>query len=233
MSGSSISVIIPVRDGARYLEAAIDSVLQQERAAAEVLVLDDGSTDASPAIASGFGPPVRCIRRPPRGIGAARNAALSEAVGGLVAFLDADDLWTERALAVLGDRLDRDPQVALVFGHVRQFISPDIAPELAARLKVPPGAEPGYLSGGLLTRRTVFAQVGQFREDLVSGEAVDWIVRTREAGIREVLAPEHVLWRRVHGENHGRRHMEARVDYVRVARAALRRRSAPGSGDAP
>ncbi len=96
----SISIIIPCYNGAKYLRETLDSVVAQTLPALEVLVVDDGSTDDSAAIAESFGPPVRVIRQPNQGESVARNRGIDEAKGEWVAFLDADDLWRPEKLAV-------------------------------------------------------------------------------------------------------------------------------------
>ena len=73
----TVAALIPVWNGAAFLAEALESALAQEPAVDEVVVIDDGSTDESGAIARGFGPRVRCVRQEHRGLAAARNAALS------------------------------------------------------------------------------------------------------------------------------------------------------------
>src|SRR5437867_3944003 len=90
-----VSVIIPVRDGTAYIASAIESVLAQTRPAGEVLVIDDGSKDETAGIVSRFSSRgIRLIQQPARGAAAARNAGVKVARHELLAFLDADDLWT-------------------------------------------------------------------------------------------------------------------------------------------
>lgn len=88
----------------------------------EVLVVGDGSTDGSAAIAEGFGPPVRCIRQEHVGIGAARNRGVQAAQGDYLAFLDADDLWESAKLATQVAVLADQPRADAVFSGVKQFI---------------------------------------------------------------------------------------------------------------
>jgi hypothetical protein len=72
--------------------------------------------------------------------------------------------------------------------------------------------------------------VGPFREDLVSGEFIDWMARARELSLHETVLDDHVLWRRIHSSNHGLVRADARKDYARVLKWALDRRRA---GSAP
>ncbi len=99
MKNDTISVVIPCYNGAKYLRETLDSVLVQTHPVLEVIVVDDGSTDDSAAIAESFGPPVRVIRQPNQGESVARNRGIDEARGDWVAFLDADDLWEPEKLA--------------------------------------------------------------------------------------------------------------------------------------
>src|SRR5437867_4956354 len=86
-----VSVIVPCRNGARFLAEALDSALAQTHPATEVIVVDDGSVDDTPAVLARYAGRVRVLRQPNRGPSAARNAALGVARGEYVAFLDADD----------------------------------------------------------------------------------------------------------------------------------------------
>lgn len=95
---SSVSVVIPCYNAGRFLRETLDSILAQTRKPLEVIVVDDGSTDGSAAVADSFGPPVRVMRQPNQGESVARNHGLHEAKGDWVAFLDADDVWTPRKL---------------------------------------------------------------------------------------------------------------------------------------
>ena len=87
---------MPVRDGERYLEAALRSLLDQTRPPDELVVVDDGSRDGSAALAEALG--VRVLRRPALGVAAARNAGVAATSADLVGFLDADDLAEPRRL---------------------------------------------------------------------------------------------------------------------------------------
>jgi glycosyltransferase involved in cell wall biosynthesis len=93
-----ISIVIPCYNGARFLRETLDSVRRQTYPATEVIVIDDGSTDDSAAIAESFGSPVRVLRQTNHGESVARNRGISVAAGDWIALLDADDLWEPRKL---------------------------------------------------------------------------------------------------------------------------------------
>ena len=88
----SLSVVIPAFEVEGWLGATIESVLNQERPPTEIIVVDDGSTDRTPAVAAAFGGPVRLLRQENRGVAAARNAGAAATKGEVLLFLDADDL---------------------------------------------------------------------------------------------------------------------------------------------
>src|SRR3972149_3633636 len=94
----SVSVVIPCYNGAVYLHETIESALAQTHSPLEVLVIDDGSTDDSAAIADSFGSPVRVIRQTNQGESVARNRGIDEARGDWIAFLDSDDVWNPTKL---------------------------------------------------------------------------------------------------------------------------------------
>jgi glycosyltransferase involved in cell wall biosynthesis len=192
----------------------------------ELIVVDDSSTDDSMAVSRRFGPPVRCIPRQRGGVGAARNTGVAASSGDYIAFLDADDLWTTTALGGRLRAFADDPKLELVFGHVREFISPDLDKQASRHLLCRQGLKPAHLAGGVLIHRRVFERVGLFREDLVTGEFIDWIARAWEQGVHEVLLGDHVLWRRLHGSNLGLVRRDARTEYARVLKWALDRRRA-------
>ena len=104
-----VSVIIPTYNRSWCLSEAIDSVLSQTYHNTELIVVDDGSTDGTPALLARYGNRLRCLRQTNRGVSAARNHGIQAADGVLIAFLDSDDTWQPDKLARQVDFFDRQP----------------------------------------------------------------------------------------------------------------------------
>lgn len=187
MAPPRVSVIIIVFNGETYLAEAIDSVLGQSFVDFELLIVDDGSTDASREISTryveAYPGRVRLLRHPDganRGMSATRNLGLAHARGELVAFLDADDVWVPSKLADQVAILGREPSAGMVYG--RALIWHDWRPDAAERdfvydLGVEPDEiyQPPHLfhlqlknvyqtptSSGSLLRKSLIDQVGGF-----------------------------------------------------------------------
>ncbi len=199
MNSPTVSVVVPVRDGATYLDDALASVLGQTRPPTEVIVVDDGSEDATAMQLARYGPPVRVIRQSRLGFGAALNRGVESVTGDLVAFCDADDLWApgrqDRQLAGLAQR----PECAGVRGLVQQFVSPD-TPDMTERLRFDEQPQRADVLGSLLLRRTDMERVGSF-DPSSPVPTVDWIARLRHLGLKLATVEVVVLLRRLHGQN--------------------------------
>ena len=111
-----ISVIIPTHNRARFIGRALDSVLDQSEVRSEIIVVDDGSTDATEDVLRSYGDRVRYVRQANAGPAVARNRALEMATGDYVAFQDSDDYFLPGALAALRDALDTRPELGGIQG---------------------------------------------------------------------------------------------------------------------
>jgi glycosyltransferase involved in cell wall biosynthesis len=114
---SLVSVVIPCYNSARYLGETIESVLAQTYARVEVIVVDDGSTDATPKIAQSY--PVQYVYQANRGISAARNTGVVHSRGKYVQFLDHDDRLLPGAIEVGVKFLEQRPECAMAVGEHR------------------------------------------------------------------------------------------------------------------
>jgi glycosyltransferase involved in cell wall biosynthesis len=229
-----VSVMIPVYNGAAYLGEAIESVLAQTYRPLELIVVDDGSDDGSDEVARVYGDDLLYVRQRRGGNGAARNRALEHATADFFAFLDADDRFTPEKLERQMATLQANPELDMVFGHVVEFVSPEL--DEAARSAIRPPAEgprPWASPNLMLIRRASFFRAGLFSATLRVGVTVDWYARAQEQGLRSLALDDVVLERRIHTQNNGLRERDARLQYVQVLKAAIDRRrdlAAGGSG---
>ncbi|MFO0745543.1 MAG: glycosyltransferase family A protein [Myxococcota bacterium] len=234
MSGAHrISVIIPAKDAERYLGAAIASIVAQApsdgAAVAEIIVVDDGSSDATAAVARAASPLVHVVTQPASGIGAARNAGVRASDGDWLAFLDADDLWEPDKLALQVTALAAAPD-SIVLGQVEEFTSPELGDAEKARLLPKPGRLPGWLAGAMLLARSTFEAVGPFDAGLAVGETIAWFAAARARATPTVVLDALVLRRRLHGANYTLTQREVRAaDYVALAKQMLDRKRRGGA----
>ena len=224
-----ITVVIGVYNAERYLAEAIESVLAQTHPRIELIVVDDGSTDESGRIAEAYGDPVRCIRQENGGMAAARNRAIPEARGSYFSFLDADDRFPPDKLRSQLAVFDAQPELDVVYGHVTEFLSPDLDDAARALLRAPEHDVPWPTPNLMLVKRESFLRVGLFSTDLKVGIGVDWHARANELGLRSAVPPIVVLERRLHADNNGIRQRESKPQYLHVLKAALDRRRAETS----
>jgi glycosyltransferase involved in cell wall biosynthesis len=219
-----VDVVIPVFNCAQYLAEAIENVLGQTTRVRRVVVVDDGSTDASVAIASRFGAQVEVLRRPHLGIGAARNAGVEHCDSSYLAFLDADDRWhphkIERQMAALAE----DCTLDFVLCRMRAFASPELPADVRIALEAQqPEPVDAWVAGALLIRRAAFDRVGLLATDLGVGEMIDWFDRARHMHLRWSILAEDFLQRRLHRHNTTRLASAARSGYLHVAKRHLDR----------
>jgi glycosyltransferase involved in cell wall biosynthesis len=113
----TITVVIPAYNAGRYIERAVDSVLAQSVPADEIIVVDDGSTDNTADIVSGYGSKVRYIHQQNAGASVARNTAVEAATSHWIAFLDADDEWLADKLRLQKEHLKRNSELVWTTGN--------------------------------------------------------------------------------------------------------------------
>jgi glycosyltransferase involved in cell wall biosynthesis len=223
-----ISVIIPVFDGAQFIAAALRSVMRQTLLPDEVIVIDDGSSDTSAEIAAGFGPPIRVLRQKHHGCGTALNVGITVAKGELLAFLDADDLWTEGKLAQQKAALTSNLLLDAVFGYVVQFTDLDYQITDPREIKRMSRRFAGVHKSAMLIRRASFDRVGLF-DPVMTADAVEWYARAIRIGIQMEILNQVVAYRRIHRNNSTlSRRSELHRNYLWIARRLI-----SGRGDAP
>jgi len=220
MPSSGISVIIPTYNGERFIAETLRSVLTQTLSPDEVIVVDDGSTDATPDIVAGFPSPVRIVRNSRSGPAAARNKGIEVAQGAFIAFVDHDDLWREDKLALQMDAFREDPLLDVCVTHIQRFRQE--AP--AEKIEFLDKPVPGFLTVTMLARRDRFRQVGSLNTTLKYSDSAEWFLRAREHDLRIRLLPDVLTWHRSHGENLSEGSADrAQAEFLRLARTRMKR----------
>jgi glycosyltransferase involved in cell wall biosynthesis len=215
-----VSCVIPVFNGERYLAAAIGSALAQTHRAVEIIVVDDGSTDATRSVAETFGASITYVHQNNAGPSSARNRGIQRASGDFVAFLDADDLWRPDKIEIQLGRFDGQSALAISSGYMCNFVSPDAQIELAGG-----GVPEPNLGSSFMAPRSLFAEIGMLDPALRHRDLHEFVLRASDAG-RVVEALLDVLVdRRIHDANMSHnRNAEGELELLAIARARIARR---------
>ncbi len=192
----TVSVVIPAHNSAAHLAETLESILSQESATVDLLVVDDGSTDETVLVARSFGQSVRVIEQSNSGVCAARNRGLSEAKGEFVCFVDHDDVWLPGKLRSQLEAFDKYSDVDVVYtdflrwsrnSESGEFPEPSSYQDTA----VPNGVDEEFsgwiyhhmlldshvLTSTALARTVVVRQTGGFDETLPFSEDWDFWLR--------------------------------------------------------
>lgn len=218
-----VSAVIPVHNGERFLPQALRSVLEQDYPRLEAIVVDDGSTDGSAAIARAH-PGVRCMSLPNGGVAAARNAGIRASHGELLAFLDQDDAWLSGKLQTQVSYLLDHPDVGYVLARQRIFLEPGTPRPAWLPLELLEHDHVGYFPGTLVARRRVFDHIGLYEPEAPPAESADWFARARDAGIPMAILPHVLLQKRVHDGNQSHDVDKVRKGVLHALKASIDRK---------
>lgn len=220
----TVSVVIPVFNCEAYIWEAVESVLAQTYPSVDIIVIDDGSNDGSAKVLAGFGDSITYHFQENRGLGAARNSGLDMAQGEYIAFIDSDDRWLPDKIELQMSYMLEHSETDIIFTHIRQFFSPDIASSLRRKLQIPVVELPGLFATTCLATSECFRRAGQFATDLRVGEFIDWYTRALDSGLKSHLMDDVLAERRIHNDNMGTREKDSRADYLKVLRMSLQRK---------
>lgn len=242
-----ISCLIPVYNGERYLQAAMESILGQSFADFEVVVIDDGSTDRSAALvraAAERDPRVRLFSKPNGGIVSALNFGLERCRGDYVARMDADDIALPDRFAVQMAAFARYPDAVAVGGLIQSIdeagtpISAPGSPSRVTQTRLdtfPPVVANVQHSAGTF-RRSALLSVGGYRRTFPHAEDYDLYLRLAAHG-RFYNPPTLVLYYRVHGSSLSMVNLQTQERSAVLAELSAKARAAglpdPGDEDRP
>jgi peptidoglycan/xylan/chitin deacetylase (PgdA/CDA1 family)/glycosyltransferase involved in cell wall biosynthesis len=209
MTDRRIAAVITCRDLGRTLDEAVDSVMRQTRPAAEIVVVDDGSSDVhTKQVLARLESATRVIRTKGEGASAARNAGARATTAGYLVWLDADDVLDPGYFAAAATRLDEDAAIDFVscamraFGEATYIWSPSATTFVGA---VSTGAVP---HASTMVRRPIWEAAGGFDESLRSFELLDFWATVFERGGRGIVLEAPLLNYRVRGGSGYRRSIQ-------------------------
>jgi glycosyltransferase involved in cell wall biosynthesis len=221
-----ISCIVPAFNSGKYIIDTLDSIFAQTYPAIEVIVVDDGSTDGTREIVRAYPQKVKLLMQNDSGPAETRNAGLQSAAGSFIAFLDADDLWVPEKLSKQMSHFENDPALDLCVSHAQMFWPKHLEAEVEKYQNyMRSGPIPGYATTTLLAKRYVFDKIGLFDSHYWFGDATDWFLRAKEAGLKFEMVPEVLTLHRMHETNLTRRRSKAsRDEFLAIVKASLDRR---------
>lgn len=236
-SRERVSVVLPVYNAERFVVEAVESILGQTLAAFELVVLDDGSTDATPRLLAGLvsrDPRIRLVTRENRGLTRSLNEGLEIAAGEYVAIMNADDIALPDRLATQVAFLDEHPQVAAV-GSQTRLLGSDGGRGPSTRLPQSPEAVRAFLTQAsplahpsVMMRRSAVVAVGGYRPQMEPAEDYDlWLRLAERADLANL--PDVLLEYRVHSGQSTATACEAVALATLVAQAAAKWRAAGGA----
>jgi glycosyltransferase involved in cell wall biosynthesis len=191
-----VSVVMPAFQAEAWIGEAVSSVLAQTYRDLELVVVDDGSTDATPQMVASREGPIKLVTQPNAGVGAARNRGIAEARGRLVAFCDADDFLLPDHVMALVNMFDRTGDI--VTSNPFVLFPSGIAPRRRLhRIRFPPPhrqrlaiLEQNFVSTMSLFPRAMVDVIGPFAEHRRRAEDWDFWIRAIFAGYRVALQPK-------------------------------------------
>jgi len=206
-----ISVVIPTYNRASYLGETIHSAIAQTSQPLEIIVVDDGSTDRTERLVREFKSPIPIVyyRQTNQGVAAARNRGVEIAKGSWIAFLDSDDLWDTRKLAIQTEYATRHADTSFVYSDK------ELIDELGRPLCKEPGSfdlielifdrRPFAHPSTVLVRKDMLLKAGGFDPTLRAGEDLELFARLVSLTSLDFV-PVPLVKYRVHSDNlHNRR----------------------------
>ena len=176
-----ISVVIPTYNNANFIGAAVESVLGQSVKPTEIIVVDDGSADATNEVLKRYLDSIQYLRQPNSGPSAARNRGIAAAQGELVAFLDADDTWVPDKLEAQLKCLEAQPDVSLVHSNYWRLDMSTGEVTLPGQFDIFEGDcyrnffwRNGVQISSVLVRKECLARVGRFDENIRRASTEDY-----------------------------------------------------------
>lgn len=203
--GPLVSVMMPTYNGAAYLREAIDSILDQTYASWELIIVDDGSTDETPAILQSYcrqHTRIKAYRIPHGGRGKARNKCLEEASGKYIAVCDSDDISLPNRFKVQVEFLETHPDIGVVSAQMLHFDVHNMPKRLYSYPETPERIQArfdkgkmGVSNGASMFRRELIDKVGAYSEECLRAQDLEFFLRVNEVSRFASLPHDLLLYR--------------------------------------
>lgn len=202
----NVTCLVTAYNAALYIEEAIHSLATQTHPPAEIVLVDDGSTDDTAKLAKAAGGSlVSVITQPNAGVIAGRNRCLNEIRHPFVLFSDADDISKPDRISTALSAFAKTPALSAVFGHWRNFWIDELADEEnASSNAVPRGIQQSRLLCSGVFRSDFVRSVGPFEEGLSMSEVL-WVSRASKLAMFVEDLDQLVYERRIHHTNMSRK----------------------------
>lgn len=220
---AAISVILIVRNGARFIAQALESIRQSTLRPDEILVIDGNSSDDTADIARRFAG-VTLRQQRSSGIPSAYNEGIRHARGRYLAFISHDDLWLPEKLALQFAHLESHPESDVALCQVEHFLEDGMACPPGFRPELLAAARPGWIMEAMMARAEVFSRIGLFDSALAVSEDSDWFARALDGGVKISVLPETLVRKRVYDGNITLSSAQTNPNLLKVLRSSIQRK---------
>lgn len=229
-----VSVVLPAYNAEVFIRETIASICAQSFTDFEIIVVDDGSVDATAVIAAALDPRVRVVQQRNQGIATARNVGVAHAKGEWIAFMDHDDLWHPGKLQAQCKLLEQDPGCGIVYGEFLRWnprVPPGFPDETIDSGRIVPDLS-GFVLAKLVQtnwvllstaviRRSVFDKVGYFDPTMPPADDWDFVLRAAEH-VRFTKLEQPLVLYRVHPGQTSLKLTSRNVEFELRCRALVR-----------
>lgn len=218
-----VSVIIPVFNGEKYIKQTLESVINQTYKNLEIIVVDDGSIDATADIVKSFSN-IKYIYQENTGPARARNVGVENSSGEYLAFLDQDDQWVPEKINTQMQAFAENEKLDYTIAYQQILLKDNCKKPHWLKAEFLEQPVLGFLPGTLLVKRSAFFNIGAFTEKYVNASDADWFYKAADFGLILEIIPKTLLLRFIHDSNHSNKINNLHYDLVRLIKASINRK---------